>query len=99
MQGSSPDSNSIPLRKCALRGCSRFDKADAAKGHRLSGIERYAQVFERGDGVGHQPFAAGLINGRLGGIRNDDVETLLTERNPCGQTRRSATHNERISYQ
>ncbi len=99
VQGGSSDTHSQPLGECTLHGCSRFDETDSAEGHRLSGIECHAEVFERRDGVGHQTFATGLINGRLGGIRDYDVETLLTESNSCGQTCRSATHNESISFQ
>jgi hypothetical protein len=68
--------DAVPSRKIRLRCATVSDKTNAAKRERLLGIDGDAQLAERLERIRHQAFAAGLIDGRLSGIRNDDVESF-----------------------
>jgi hypothetical protein len=56
-------------------------KANAAKGHRFAGAQRYAHRLQGLDSVRHQPLAAGLIDRRPGIIGHSDTIAPLRGQN------------------
>ena len=65
---------------------------------RMGDLRRNAdsQLFECRSTIGHQAFTARFVDGRLGPVRHDYLETALTRRDGGSQTSGSAANHENI---
>jgi hypothetical protein len=60
-------------------------------------VEVEAEGGERGEGVGHKAFAAGLVDTGLHGVDDLDLKALIGGGDGAGQTGRSCAYDENIN--
>jgi hypothetical protein len=92
----SPDAPTFTGRECCGYSAPLVAELDAAEGCSLVRADRYAQAFESLGRIGHQSFAAGLIDRGLSPIENRSPESSFDCLDRSGQTGRPATHNRYI---
>src|SRR5260370_4270484 len=73
-------------------------KPNTAKRERLlGGVQHDTQTTQRRERIGHQPFAAGLVDRRTRGISHRYVESLQTRCDSRRQSGRSTAYDENVS--
>ena len=74
----------VTVNESALRRHFLIDETDSAKRNGIPGTQLDAECFQRGHGVRHQPFAAGLIDRRLRRISEHHPQPALADCDPRG---------------
>jgi hypothetical protein len=74
----------------------RVMKTNSAEGHSFINADGDTQHFHRGQGVRHQTFAAGFIDGGTIMIRHGHAQSLLRGQNGSGEASRTASDDEHI---
>jgi hypothetical protein len=96
MQKSTPHAKRGLPRKIGMNTQRAANEAYSAKSSRFFCWQVNPQSGKRCTRIGHEPFAAGFVDWRLGSISYDDTKATL----PCGnsgcQARRSATDYEDV---
>src|SRR5579864_2212693 len=97
MQPRAANSDRLSLGKRGLDRHTGAVEPDAMKGERLLVIvQRETQAASRRERIGHQPFPAGLVDGRSRGIGHYYVESLQTRCDRRRQPGRSTAYNKNI---
>jgi hypothetical protein len=77
------------------------EESNAAEGSGFDLAEVFVEVeaegSERGEGVGHEAFAAGFVDAGLHSVDDLDLEALIGGGDGAGQTGRSCTYDENIN--
>jgi len=96
VQSRAPHTLSAAARESRLHAMPVPDEADAPERKRSVGGNGDPQLQKRLDGVGHQSFAAGLVNGRFCWIHDEHAEAFRARRDSRGQARGSAANDEDV---
>jgi hypothetical protein len=96
VQDSTPDASTRgPIWEGRIHSKSGAQETNTPELTTLVRIDGNPQLFQRRKAIGHQAFAAGLVNRHLRAIGHSDAEALLARRNgrgqPCGT---SANHKD-----
>jgi hypothetical protein len=84
VQNCSPDADAQTLRKFPVHLRVWLKETDSAKPVTGTALNLDSELAEGGNRFGHQSFAAGLVNRRLGTVGDDDGHSAL----PCGDRSR-----------
>src|ERR1700722_17806131 len=97
MQHGTPHPNPRgPTRKCRIDCKSGAEKTNTTEPATLFRIDGNSQLFKRRQAIGHQAFAAGLVNGRLSAVGHSNAESLLPRCNCHRHSRGTATNHKHI---
>ena len=84
MQQSAANPVTYAAGETGLDFARSVDKADPSKGRGMSGVNLNAQRGQRRQAIGHDAFAASLVDGRLRAIDDGDLEACLPG-SDCGR--------------
>jgi len=96
MQNCSPDADSRTLREFSAHLRVLLQETDSAKPITSVGLNCDAEFAERRNRFGHQAFAAGLVDRRLGTVGDDDGHSSLPRSDGGRQPRRASANNKHI---
>jgi hypothetical protein len=98
VQNRSPDSDSYALREFSDNLRVSLQEADSAEPMACVGPNFDAEFAKCGNRFGHQAFAAGFVNRRLGAVRDDDGHSALPHRNGSRKTSWPATNYKHVHF-
>lgn len=84
----------VAFGKGGGHGNAAIDEANAVEGLRVKSVQRYAEAAQGGQAIGHQAFAANLVDGRACAIGEGDIETFAARGNGRREARGTASDDE-----
>ena len=96
MQTNPADANSSPGWETCLNGDAIVQESNASERSGLIRADGDSELLERRQRIGHESFAAGLLDRRLGGVGYRDIKSFEPGRDGGCQARRPASYHENI---
>src|SRR5579864_4397216 len=96
MQTNPADAGAATDRETSFNGGVIVQESNASERGGLIWADRDSQLLERRQSIGHESFAAGLLDGRLGGVRYRDIKSFEPGRDGGCQAGRSAPYYKNI---
>jgi hypothetical protein len=90
------NANSASSGKISLDYAFPSYKLDAAEAARFAIFKRHTQFAQSVEPVGHESFAARLIDGAASTIGHDHIESVLARSNGSGKSRGTSTDYEYV---
>src|SRR5271166_1973678 len=88
--------DSLPRREIGRDRRMVITKTNAAECSSVPGVQFDAEFGQLTAGVRHDAFAAGLVDGRLKSIDEENIDSVLSQCNGGGETSRAAAHDQYI---
>jgi hypothetical protein len=96
MQRGATESNAVAMREVGRHGMPFTTKANAAEAKPLALRKHDPNPSSGGEGIGHEPFPAGFIDGRPVAVRDHDAEPSEPRCDRGCETSRSAADYKNV---